>query len=128
MLQSGYAGYGDTIADSLLLSTLMLVFHGTWLSSATNSTLSGGLVLWGECTPELRVKRWGKRPKVSPHPFATDADSLDQALRDLRAGNAPRSPEPVLVTMPSRSERPLPSPELPVEVEDEADIEPALAP
>lgn len=104
----------------------MFVLHATWLPADHPASPSAGLAIWGETVAAPVAARRGRRPKVDRHPFAAGADALSQALRSLPV-DVPATAAVLAVTMPSRNNRPLPSPELLWDVEDVDDAGAALA-
>ncbi len=104
----------------------MFVLHATWLPADHPASPGAGLVTWGETAAASVPARRGRRPKVERHPFAAGADALNQVLHSLPV-DVTATAVTLAVALPSRNNRPLPSPELLWEVEDAADGEAALA-
>ena len=86
----------------------MRVVHACWPARVTAQ--SSGLVVWAEdSTLRPTTGRRGRRPRISPHPYALDAAELADVLGVAPAATAP---DGVVLDLPTRGGSPLPSPEL----------------
>ena len=84
----------------------MRVVHACWPAHVTAQ--SSGLVVWAEdSTLAPTAGRRGRRPRISPHPYAVEAAELVGILGVTHAAT-----ESVVLDLPTRGGSPLPSPEL----------------
>ncbi|HZS00119.1 MAG TPA: DEAD/DEAH box helicase, partial [Chloroflexota bacterium] len=107
----------------------MLVLHGTWMASQSGQR--GHFALWGEVAGGPRRRRApakaggaGRRAWAAGarrHPASAGLQDLLDALvpEPTAETGVAAAPGEVLVRLPSTADRPLPSPELPVDAEAE---------
>ena len=86
----------------------MRVVHACWPAHAPTSP--SGLVVWAEDStrgPTSGLR--GRRPRISPHPYALEAGELANVVGAPRSATAA---DGVVLDLPTRRGSPLPSPEL----------------
>ena len=72
----------------------------------------GSFFFWGENPAGPGAKRRGRRPKISPHPFALPAVSLKEILNHSLPGQVPVIEDTQTIWLPTSGQAPEPSPEV----------------